>query len=96
MDGFLTKKTVQNVREIPLSTDRKEKMVNLNYEIAARYYSYSVLCKRLDFIMTNYFGDSGRQPYNEAPNQQRVVYLKRDSLPVSYDNFGEQGRRAHA
>jgi glycosyltransferase involved in cell wall biosynthesis len=96
MDRFLTKKTVQNVREILESTDRREKMVNLNYEIASRHYSYSVLCKRLNSIMTNYFGESDRQQYNEAPRQQRVVYLNRDPFPISYDNFCDQGRLAHA
>ncbi len=57
MDGFLTKKTVQNVKEILKSPERKEKMVNHNYEIASRHYSYSVLQKRLDFIMINFFGE---------------------------------------
>jgi mannosylglucosylglycerate synthase len=57
MDGFLTRKTVQKVRKILESPEKREKLVNKNYEIAARHYSYSVLKKRLNSIMVNYFGE---------------------------------------
>ncbi len=57
MDGFLTRKTVQKVREILESPGKREKLVNKNYEIAARHYSYSVLKKRLNSIMMNFFGE---------------------------------------
>ena len=56
MDGFLTKKTVQKVREILESPEKKAKMVNHNYEIATRYYSYSVLRKWLNSLIINFFG----------------------------------------
>jgi glycosyltransferase involved in cell wall biosynthesis len=56
MDGFLTKKTVQKVREILESPDKKAKMVDRNYEIATRYYSYSVLRKWLNSLIINFFG----------------------------------------
>ncbi|MBU4067501.1 MAG: glycosyltransferase family 4 protein, partial [Proteobacteria bacterium] len=56
MDGFLTKKTVQKVREILESTEKREEMVNHNYEIATRYYSYSVLRKWLNSLIINFFG----------------------------------------
>jgi hypothetical protein len=57
MDGFLTRKTVQKVREILESPAKREKLVNKNYEIAARHYSYSVLKKQLNSIMMNFFGE---------------------------------------
>ncbi|MCJ7695613.1 MAG: glycosyltransferase family 4 protein, partial [Anaerolineaceae bacterium] len=56
MDGFLTKKTVQKVREILESTEKREEMVNHNYEVATRYYSYSVLRKWLNSLIINFFG----------------------------------------
>ena len=56
MDGFLTKKTVQKIREILESPERREKMVNHNYEIATRYYSYSVLTRWLNSLIINFFG----------------------------------------
>ena len=56
MDGFLTKKTVQQVREILELPEKREKMVNHNYEIATRYYSYSVLRRWLNSLIINFFG----------------------------------------
>ena len=67
MDGFLTKKTVQRVREILESPEKKEKMVALNYEVARRHYSYSVLRKHLNTIMMNFFGEY------VPPHMQKVV-----------------------
>ncbi len=72
MDGFLTDKTVQAVGEILKSTGRRDKMVNRNYEIAARHYSYSVLRKHLNSIMINFFGEY------VPPHLQKVVsYLSK-------------------
>jgi glycosyltransferase involved in cell wall biosynthesis len=56
MDGFLTKKVVQAVREIIENPKRLKQMVNHNYEVATRHYSYAVLRKRLNFLMGNFFG----------------------------------------
>jgi mannosylglucosylglycerate synthase len=56
MNGFLTKKTVQKAREILESPEKKAEMVNHNYEIASRYYSYSVLRKGLNSLIINFFG----------------------------------------
>jgi glycosyltransferase involved in cell wall biosynthesis len=56
MDGFLTKKEVHQVREILEDPKRREQMVNHNYEVATRHYSYAVLRKRLNFLLGNFFG----------------------------------------
>lgn len=57
MDGYLTGKTIWTVKEILESAKRRENMVERNYEIASRHYSYSVLSKHLSTIMTNFFGE---------------------------------------
>ncbi len=57
MDGFLTKKTVQTVREVIESPARREQMVTTNYEIASRHYSFAVLRKHLSSILVNFFGE---------------------------------------
>jgi hypothetical protein len=85
MDGFLIKKTVQRVKEVLKSSERKEKMVNHNYEIAARHYSYSVLQKRLDSIMINFFGES--QLSNRMESTQHPPHLKIVPHPSSYTHF---------
>jgi glycosyltransferase involved in cell wall biosynthesis len=56
MDGFLAKKTIGNVRQVLESVTRREKMVNTNYKIAMRHYSYAVLQKQLNSMMINFFG----------------------------------------
>ena len=56
MDGFLTKKTIGNVRQVFESGTHREKMVNTNYKIAMRHYSYAVLQKQLNSMMINIFG----------------------------------------
>jgi glycosyltransferase involved in cell wall biosynthesis len=56
MDGYLTKKNVQSVREFLKSRKRKERMVNHNYEVAKRNYSYAILQRGLNNILINFFG----------------------------------------
>jgi len=56
MDGFLTPKNVQMVKEVLESPVRKEEMVNRNYEIATRHYSYAVLRKQLNNLLMTFFG----------------------------------------
>jgi glycosyltransferase involved in cell wall biosynthesis len=67
MDGFLSRKTVQCVKEIMDSPERREKMVTYNYEIATRHYSYCVLRTRLNAIMNYFFGDSVKQLTGKGP-----------------------------
>jgi len=56
MDGYLTRKTVAQVKEVLTSPERRHKMVNTNYEVAARHYSYAVLQKCANTILTGFFG----------------------------------------
>jgi glycosyltransferase involved in cell wall biosynthesis len=56
MDRFLTREIVQKVKGILESPERKEKMVNLNYKIASRHYSYIELRKYLRGLMVSFFG----------------------------------------
>ena len=75
MDGFLSRQTVQSVREIMCSPERKEKMVNYNYEVAARHYSYSVLRTRLNAIMNHFFGNSVTHLSGKSPFMKNKDYL---------------------
>jgi len=56
MDGFLTNETIQNVENVLSPSDRRNQMVNHNYNVASRYYSYSSLKRWLNMLMTNFFG----------------------------------------
>jgi glycosyltransferase involved in cell wall biosynthesis len=56
MDGYLTQKTINKVKEILASPERRDHMINHNYQVAARYYSYSVLRRWLNLLISNFFG----------------------------------------
>jgi glycosyltransferase involved in cell wall biosynthesis len=56
MDGFLTHQTVDKVKEILQSHERREEMINTNFDIAGRHYSYHVLRRWLSTLLINYFG----------------------------------------
>ena len=56
MDGFLTKKVIQSVKEVLESTERRKRMVEHNYEIARSHYSYQFLRRWLKTILINFFG----------------------------------------
>jgi glycosyltransferase involved in cell wall biosynthesis len=58
IDGHLTKETVQRVREIIESSVRREKMVNCNYKIAKKHFSYTVLKERLEASIHKVFEKS--------------------------------------
>ena len=59
MDGFLTHRNVARVRELLVNPERREAMVEKNYAIAARYFSFAVLRKHLNYLLINFFGMDG-------------------------------------
>jgi len=56
MDGYLNNHTVDRVKEVLHSGQRREEMVNTNYSIAGRHYSYGVLRRWLNTLLINFFG----------------------------------------
>jgi len=56
MDGYLNRKTVSRVKEILTSPERREIMVNTNYGIALKHYSYAVLQKCAERFFVKFFG----------------------------------------
>lgn len=56
MDGFLTEKNIQQVRQVLESPQRQTQMVEHNYTVAKRYYSYAVLRHWLNVLIFNFFG----------------------------------------
>jgi glycosyltransferase involved in cell wall biosynthesis len=60
MDGFLTEQNVHQVREVLESAERRQQMVKHNYAVARRHFSYAVLRRNLNMLITNFFGmDNG-------------------------------------
>ena len=80
MDGFLSKKTIQKVRKILESREQREKMVNYNYKVASRHYSYSMLRSKFSAIMNDFLGELEQQRSSKYLDQQGVIYLKDRSI----------------
>ena len=56
MDGFLSQKNISQVKEVLVSPERRQQMVETNYKIATRHYSYKVLSKKLNYLLNLFFG----------------------------------------
>ncbi len=85
MDGFITENTVQNVKKILKSSEQKKAMVDTNYRLASKHYSYPVLQNRLNDIMFNFFEDSCLQLQSMLPNQldhqEHIIYTDFEPHP---------------
>jgi glycosyltransferase involved in cell wall biosynthesis len=57
MDGYLTGKNVRMVREVLENEERRNRMVEHNYAVASRFFSYAVLRMRLRTLLSQFFGD---------------------------------------
>jgi glycosyltransferase involved in cell wall biosynthesis len=56
MNGFVTKKLVDKVRRLIEDEAYRHEVVEHDYEVATRYYSYSVLRRKLRTLITNITG----------------------------------------
>jgi glycosyltransferase involved in cell wall biosynthesis len=56
MDQFLTKKVVEKGKLVLEDAERRKKMVETNYELALKHFSYKLLWKNLSFLLTKFFG----------------------------------------
>ncbi|MEF8787771.1 MAG: glycosyltransferase family 4 protein [Planctomycetota bacterium] len=65
MDGIVTPSVVQNVNEVLEDPERRGEMVEHNYRLARRHYSYSVLQHHLRTLVTEATGEHSGQPAAE-------------------------------
>ena len=56
MNGYLTKEVVTQVGRIIHDRDHRESVVDNNYELGRRFFSYSVLRRKLRTLITNHTG----------------------------------------
>ena len=83
IDGFLTKDAVQNVKEVLHSPARREKMIEHNYQIARRYYSYSVLREQLSALLLTFSRDTELPVRSGGNTGSRYVDGIKEDLPIS-------------
>ncbi len=58
MDDFVSNETVEQTRDLLLNPEHVKTMVEKNYELARRYFSYTILESRLWHIVRNFWGES--------------------------------------
>ena len=75
MDGFLSQRTVQDVRDLVELPDRRDAAVNLNYDIAAHYFSYDLLRDQINSLLKHLFGNQ----INLLNNYSEVNQFKPES-----------------
>ncbi len=56
IDGYVTTEAVQNTLKVLENSKLRERLVNHNYEIASKYYSYKVLFKELSNLIVKCTG----------------------------------------
>lgn len=77
IDGFLTEESIKSVKSVLHSSDRRRRMVSHNYSNATIHYSYSVLQKRLIFLLENIFGnDTSQLELKITDRKQDITRLK--------------------
>jgi hypothetical protein len=66
MDGALTEEVVKKIQNIVNDKGRRKKMVDKNYRLALKHYSYSSLRRQLALILPNLFHHNCL-PHREGP-----------------------------
>jgi glycosyltransferase involved in cell wall biosynthesis len=56
MDGYLTRRVVEQVRQVISDEQYRNEMVEHNYQLGIRFFSYSVLRRKLRSLITQFTG----------------------------------------
>lgn len=81
MDGYLKKQTIEQVKKILNSKKRRNDMVEHNFQIAAKSYSYAVLRRKLNPILVDFFGEYTHKLHSSGTHLDNVVYLHVETCP---------------
>lgn len=58
IDGYITPRTVQEVRQVLRDADRRQAMVEKNFQLARKHFSFQSLRRGLNILLTDFFGAS--------------------------------------
>ena len=59
-DGFITDQTIEHTRQVLEDTSLAQEMAEHNYKLARCHYSYSMLERRLQTLLADFFGEDNR------------------------------------
>lgn len=57
-DGFISEKTIEDTRYVLTHPEQARQQCEYNYELARRYYSYSMLDRRLKLLLSDCLGEA--------------------------------------
>jgi hypothetical protein len=57
-DGFISEKTLEQARYVLTHPEEARKQAEHNYELARRYYSFNMLERRLQVLLSDCFGEN--------------------------------------
>jgi glycosyltransferase involved in cell wall biosynthesis len=84
MDGFLKPQTVAKVKALFANGGIRKEMVEHNYHLARKHFSYRGLCRQMSSILGQLFGSDSYQMRYPVAESEDVVYLK--PFPGENDN----------
>jgi glycosyltransferase involved in cell wall biosynthesis len=82
MGGALTGEVVKMVQNVVNNKERRKKMVDKNYRLALKYYSYSSIRKQLALIMPKLFRPNCL-PFREETQSAKCVLHHSDGFHAS-------------
>ncbi len=56
MNNYVSDETIEKVKEVIFNKELREKMVNKNFELGKKFFSYEVLRKKFQSILTSFYG----------------------------------------
>jgi len=88
MDGYLSKETVREVRNILESSEKRQNMGDHNYRIATRHYSYRVLRGQLNGLLGEFFGEDVRllREHHPVPRADNILHIDPRSMTCKFYN----------
>ena len=57
-DGFISGKTLEEARYILTHPEEAQEQGEHNYQLASRYYSFTMLERRLELLLSDCFGEA--------------------------------------
>jgi glycosyltransferase involved in cell wall biosynthesis len=72
-DGYITPETTERVCEVLENTNLMDEMTEQNYQLARRYYSYEVLDRQLEALLSQAFGENAYEWWETNLGKDRTM-----------------------
>lgn len=87
MDGYLSGSTVDQVRNLLNHPEKRERMIEHNYRVAARHYSYHVLCRQMNAVMADLLDGQAVMLCSKSPEHRYIQKKSQKPIPEMFPVF---------